>query len=349
MRVTICGAAGLAAIGLLTLAPIGASAQENMKAEFALLGNRLWNTHSQVLAKHGQPTRIEIGSASGAQAGGGGGGGSMGGGMGAPMSMGSTGMGGAPGGSPYGNGGNPMARQYGGGGGGKMGGAMNPYAGGGGGLPGMPGMGMQGGGEMGGGQAMGGGSAGGNNASSGDEGEITWVYEKGPLTNIFLFNKDGRLIQVSSFGYSGGGAVTSRGVRLGDALGKIYALYGWTSNITKDAQRNTMALDYSKDHHVAFQLAEKNKSFHVVGITVGITELSQLNVFAPGVDFSNARRGMGGMGMMMNGGSGMGGGMGAPMMNGSMAPGGGGMSSGKANFMRGRAGGGGGGASAAGS
>jgi hypothetical protein len=327
MRVSISGAAGLAALGLLTLAPTGASAQ---KAEFALLGNKLWNTHSQVLARQGQPTRIEIGATAGGPAAPAGGGMMSSGGM-------SSGGGGPMGASASNNPGMAqqmqasMSRMMRGGGGGKMGGGG-----------GLPGMGMGIGGDQGEGMAtgparagsmgMGGGQMGinlsggqGGGSGSSDEGEITWVYDKGLLTNFFLFNKDGRLIQVSSFGYSGGGAVTSRGLRLGDSIGKVYAQYGWTPNITKDDTRGTMTLDYSKDHHVAFQLAEKNKVYHVVGITIGISELGQLQDFAPGTNF-NARR--------------AGGTMGGGMMGGGM---GGGSSSG---MMRGRAGGGGGGGSA---
>jgi hypothetical protein len=307
MRSSICGAVGLAAIGLLALAPVGASAQQ---AEFKLLGNNLWNRHSDVLLKQGQPTRIEVGAALGGTQQGGGGGGMMGG-----PGMGSGGMmpggmmmgpgGGPPGGSPYGGGGKMGAMMSGGGG--------SPYgAGGGGGLPGLPG-GMGGGQDLGlggpgGGPAMGGGAAGGAGASD-TEGEITWIYERpGGRTDIFLFNKDGRLIQVSSFGYSGP-AITRQGVKLGDPMSKVYVKYGWTANIVKDATRNTMTLDYSKDHHIAFQLADRGKGSKVVGMTVGITELSQLQMFAPGTDFGNARKMGGSMGGMMGAGGGM---MGAP-------------------------------------
>jgi hypothetical protein len=309
MRSSICGAAALAACGLLALAPVGASAQ---KAEFRLLGNNLWNRHSDVLRKQGQPTRIEVGAVLGGQTGGGGG--MMGGPGGGSMPMGMGPGGGPPGGGPYGMGGGRM-------GGPGLGGG-NPYGGGGGGLPGLPSTGGQdlGLGGMPGGQALGGGAAGGGASDS--DGEITWVYERpGGRTDIFLFNKDGRLIQVSSFGYSGP-AVTGQGLKLGDPLGKVYAKYGWTANIVKDATKNTMTLDYSKDHHVAFQLADRGKGFKVVGITVGITELNQLQMLSPGTDFSGARRAGGSMGGMMGGPmGGMSGGGGGPM-GGAMSSGG---------------------------
>src|SRR5260370_9986264 len=68
------------------------------KAENQLVGIKLWRGFKDVLAKHGQPTRIEIGAVSSPTGGGGGGGGSemggmMGGMMGAPM-MGCGNMGG---------------------------------------------------------------------------------------------------------------------------------------------------------------------------------------------------------------------------------------------------------------
>src|SRR5436853_158804 len=65
------------------------------------------------------------------------------------------------------------------------------------------------------------GGMGGGSASSDDEGEVTWIYEKGPLTYMFLFNKDGRVIQISEYGYSSAFG-TEHGVRLGDPIGKVY-------------------------------------------------------------------------------------------------------------------------------
>jgi hypothetical protein len=120
---------------------------------------------------------------------------------------------------------------------------------------------------------------GGEQAATPEE-EVTWVYErkgKNPLADFFLFNRDGRLIQAGSFGYSGG-AVTSRGVRLGDPVGKIYAVYGWTGEMVKDAARSTMTLDYSKSKNVAFQLLDRHdgRGYRVVGITVGLTDKADI-------------------------------------------------------------------------
>src|SRR5258708_11090087 len=112
------------------------------KAENQLVGIKLWRGFKDVLAKHGQPTRSEIGAVSTPSGGGQGGGGAE---MGAPMMGGSMGP--------------PMmgAAMM---GGGRMNsmmssGRMGAMMGGGSGLPGLSGMGPGGGGMMGGGlQAM---------------------------------------------------------------------------------------------------------------------------------------------------------------------------------------------------
>jgi hypothetical protein len=176
-------------------------------------------------------------------------------GSGGRMGMGMPGM---PGGFRMPGSGGPMGMGM-----GKMGDEGGPGMGG---MPGIPG--------IGGAPGMGG-----EQASTPEE-EVTWVYEhkgKSPVTDFFLFNRDGRLIQAGSFGYSGG-AVTSRGVRLGDPVGKIYAVYGWTGDMVKDAARSTMTLDYSKSKNVAFQLLDRHdgRGYRVVGITVGLTDKSDI-------------------------------------------------------------------------
>ena len=354
MRTFARGAAVLMVTGLLAAGAPPSSAQRGA-AEKGLLGVRLWRTYSDVLSKHGAPTRIEIGAVTSpiAAAPGGagqtgmasmpgmpgmmGGGrslpglpgmpsipgmGSAGGGMSSGMMMGggstapiprmgsapgglpgapgmgggSTApiprMGGAPGAptgglmfggmtAPSAGGGpgpvNPMSGLMFGGmtapGGGASSGMMNPMMGGSrggmmggaslsaddmeerrGGLPGMSGMaGMPG--------------MTGAQATQVSEGEITWVYERGPNTYMFLFNKDGRVIQIQSFGYQGS-TTTARGVGLGAPLSAIYSRYGWTANITKSG--DSMTLDYGKQANVAFQLldSKKGKGYRVVGITV---------------------------------------------------------------------------------
>jgi hypothetical protein len=341
MRRSLLGFAGT--LAALALAASVAPAQAGPAAERELLGIRIWREWREVLKKHGQPTRIEVGAAgapamgemgqstTGGLMGAGGapgmpgmpgmpggrmgmmmGGAAAGGGKRMPGAMGVSGMGGGspmlpPMGGSMGSGGmgapagmpGGMGMGGGMGSGGMMGGGMSappmPTMGGmaglrgmgrGGALAGEPGddadlsgmkgrsgmmpgmMGMPGmGGAMGGG--FGAGSPGA--VADAEEGEVSWVYEKGPNTLQFLFNKDGRVIQIQSFGYKNGG-VTSRGIILGDAPKKVYTLYGWPPKIEKSG--NTMTLDYSQSAHVAFQLVDRKdgKGMRVVGITIAKTE-----------------------------------------------------------------------------
>ena len=182
-------------------------------------------------------------------------------------------MGGGP---PPGVMGGRMGGMMGMGGGGMAAGALgNPEDDrpGRGGLPGMPG----GGGPIGGfGMApggMGGMMGGGMGQAVSNEGEVTWVYEKGPLTYLFLFNKDGRVIQISQFGYKGGGT-TSRGVALGAPVRTVYSKYGWADSSAKAG--NQLTLDYSHKANVAFQLLNRGKGAQVVGVTVAITERDRI-------------------------------------------------------------------------
>lgn len=160
-------------------------------------------------------------------------------------------------------------------------------------------------GGMRGGMAMGGGSIGGG-SGDGSEGEVTWIYEHGSNTNMFLFNKDGRVIQIQSFGYKGGG-VTSRGIALGSSLAQVIRTYGWSGKTTKEG--DNMTLDYSQKYHVAFQLTDRKdgKGYRVVGITVALTELGDIPGRPLGAPAFGAGAPMGGPGMM---GGPMGGGFG---------------------------------------
>ena len=322
MRNMLRGAAGVAA-GLLVLTGLPAEAAPR---ESSLLGIKLWRTYRDVLAKHGQPTRIEVGAVTaplpgqgqGAAAGfGGGAAGDLGAGpmMGGPMMGGSGGMAGGPmAGSPSAAGGmagygaamnQSMGMSRRGGmmgppGGGMMGGPPPGVMGGGrmmgmggagmapgqlgnpeddrpgigGGLPGLPGA---GGGPLGGfgmgPGGMGGMMGGGMGQATASDGEVTWVYEKGQLTYLFLFNKDGRVIQISQFGYKGGGT-TSRGLSLGAPVRAVYSKYGWADSSAKAG--NQLTLDYSHKANVAFQLLNRGKGAQVVGVTVAITERDRI-------------------------------------------------------------------------
>ncbi len=99
----------------------------------------------------------------------------------------------------------------------------------------------------------------------------TWVYVRGAHTFQFLFNRDGRVIRIQSFGTKGKGA-TSRSVTLGDPLSKVYKAYGWAGATIK--QGDSLTLDYSQKAHVVFDLLDRHdgKGPRVVGITVAPTE-----------------------------------------------------------------------------
>lgn len=102
-------------------------------------------------------------------------------------------------------------------------------------------------------------------------GEVAWIYEKGTTTHVFLFNNEGRVIQIQSFGYSAG-ARTVNGVGLGDTAAKIYSIYGFPEETIVSG--NTRTLVYSEKANVAFQLAQREgKGLRVVGITVGLTKV----------------------------------------------------------------------------
>lgn len=318
MRSMLRVAVGVSAVGLLAVA--AAPSRAAAPAERSLFGIRIWRPWSEVLARFGQPTRIEVGAvttgapAGGAAAGGGmgmmggpygGPGGPMGmrgpyGGLGGPGAMGAgisgAPMGGLPGlsgvggppagmmgpygamrrgapggmsgmgpGSPYGargpmGPGGPYGSMFGQMSAGiKSGAGMGDEGLPGAGAPGAPGMGF-------------GGIGAGAQPAETSEGEITWIYDRpGGNTMMFLFNKDGRVIQIQSFGYKNGG-VTSRGVALGDPVSKVYRAYGWTDSTTKAG--DSLTLDYSVKSHVAFQLLDRHDGhgYRVVGITVAQTE-----------------------------------------------------------------------------
>jgi hypothetical protein len=323
MRRLIRGVVGLAAAGWLVTMSLPSSAQN---VEKKLLGISILRPWSDVLKKHGQPTRIAVGAVTGAptpapQSGaiGAPGVGFPGGPMammgaprgpmaagigmpGAPMMSGAApspsmmsgyygammrGMSGAPGMPPGtgGGGGAPGPGLFSGyygtmmrpGGSGPSTSKMSAMMGGGT-LPGLSGLGPGAGADRDDGVAFPGapGVAAGFGPAAGAaadslEGEVTWIYERGANTDRFLFNKDGRVVQIESFGYKNGG-VTAQGVSLGDPLSKIYLKYGWPGRISKSG--NTMTLDYSQKSHALFYLVDqgKGKGYRVVGITVALME-----------------------------------------------------------------------------
>lgn len=99
----------------------------------------------------------------------------------------------------------------------------------------------------------------------------TWVYVRGPHTFQFLFNRDGRVVKIQSFGLKGASR-TSRSIALGDPLSRVYGKYGWASSTIK--QGASLVLDYSQKAHVIFDLLDRGdgKGLRVVGITIAPSE-----------------------------------------------------------------------------
>ncbi len=96
--------------------------------------------------------------------------------------------------------------------------------------------------------------------------ETTWWYHipGKDLYYSFLFNKDGRVIQIQEYG-RGSAFKTRGGIGLGASLGQIIQRYGFSTNGTPNGEN--LVMKYGGRDQVAFQIV-KNK---VVGITVGVT------------------------------------------------------------------------------
>jgi len=178
-----------------------------------------------------------------------------------------------------------MGGSMGGMGGGSMGGGRLPgFAGGGRGkdpdndmgggasLPSFPG----GGGSMGamGGGMMPGGAGMGSGMESTDEptGESTWWYhvkgKKGQNVGLhysFLFNKEGKVIQIQQYGYNGGGK-TVQGVGLGSSLGQVLGKYGMSNEGNRAGEMAQMI--YGGREQVVFQLLRNR----VIGVTLAVTQ-----------------------------------------------------------------------------
>jgi len=141
------------------------------------------------------------------------------------------------------------------------GGGMPPGFGNEGGMPGMPGM---------------PGAGGANGAAQEDNAfESTWWYHypQSGLHYAFLFNKDGRVIQIQAFGYNPKKKnvvpvlpQTAQGIRLESTLGQVLKKYGWSSD--GEHVGEYVVLRYGDKKRVAFQ-SLKNK---IVGITLGVVK-----------------------------------------------------------------------------
>jgi hypothetical protein len=280
MQIRITRARGIAAVGLLTaMASFGALAQtpDTVRPETSLLGVHLLATYNDVLSKFGQPNEIQVGDPtvsgqgqlpanSGASSGTGFPGmGGKGGGMPGMMPGGMLGKGGGmpgmpgmmPGGMSGGRGGG-MA----GGPPGMMPGGMMPGKG-----IGLPGMGGPAG-SSGGYPGMGGGSAGGNNTVE-DSGETTWWYHfpHQGLHYSFLFNKEGRVIQIQAYGQQPAPKIaaprSAQGITLGSDFGLVIRKYGWSND--GEHSGDYVVMRYGKLDRIAFQ----SRHNRVLGIVLG--------------------------------------------------------------------------------
>jgi hypothetical protein len=125
---------------------------------------------------------------------------------------------------------------------------------------------MFGGGRMGGAMGMVGGAN--ANAAPEAESETTWWYHfpKAGLHYAFLFNKEGRVIQIQEYGWKGNTVYgkTRQGVMLGSDLSRVIHGYGWSQD--GGSTGKNLVLVYGGREKLAFQLVD-NK---VVGITLGL-------------------------------------------------------------------------------
>ena len=278
MQTRIMRARGIAAVGLLTaLASFGALAQTpDTHPETSLLGVRLLASFNDVLSKFGQPNEIQVGDpivsgqgqlapTGGASSGGGFPGmpGGRGGfpGMGGGMMPGKGGMmPGMAGGPPPGMGGPQRGMS-----GGPPMGMQGMMPGKGTGLPGL-------GGPMSGSSGypgMGGGSAGGGNTVE-DTGETTWWYHypHQGLHYSFLFNKEGRVIQIQAYGQKPAPKIvaprSALGITLGTDFGQVIRKYGWSND--GEHSGNYVVMRYGKTDRIAFQ----SRNNRVLGIVLGL-------------------------------------------------------------------------------
>jgi hypothetical protein len=100
--------------------------------------------------------------------------------------------------------------------------------------------------------------------------ETTWWYNF-PLLGLhfsFLFNKDGRVIQIQEYGWKMGRGCTPtrQGIGLGTPLAQIIRRYGWSDDGEKSGA--TMTLRYGSTQRLGFQLVRNS----VAGITLAVGE-----------------------------------------------------------------------------
>lgn len=290
-------AVGLSAVSgfLVTLAATAFAGQETRVPENSLVGiTLLKSSYRDVLRRFGRPDEIQAGGpylpnsgvadtarpsgggeGGGAIAPGGGklGGGAIGGGGGGKRAISRNGFPGKSGTGAAGPGAGALAP----GGPAGAGPGLPGFAGGGGSSP-------YGGGAYGGGSSPYGGPAGpggfpGQGTPPGGVGspdaaedqseyEATWWYNDklNGLHLSFLFNKEGRVIQIQEYGHDKKrrAGKTKLGITLGSNMNQVLRGYGWSNDGENDG--SNVILRYGGERKVAFQLVNNI----VVGITVAV-------------------------------------------------------------------------------
>lgn len=257
------------------------------KVENSLLGVHLMSTYKDVLRRFGQPAEIQVGMPlAGEGDSGGASSGAVGGGF--------PGSGGPVGGSQGSSGVLPPPPNAVGKGGGGLGPSL-PGFGGSGGFPGIggapgssgsPGSGGAPGSAGGAGGSVGGTGTGGlpiipgsGGESSGPSEETVWWY-KFPQQGrfyAFLFNKQGRVIQIQAHGFrphpntpvakNMPAPVTAQGITLGMQLGAVLKNYGWSNDGEHVGDYVVLRYGAGQDR-IAFQSLHNE----IIGITVGIVK-----------------------------------------------------------------------------
>jgi hypothetical protein len=146
------------------------------------------------------------------------------------------------------------------------------------------------------------------------ENEMVYVYRgKGGSTYAFVLNKDGRVVQISAYGYKPDPNVrTARGITLGDPYSKVVKAYGYPQEHIYSG--DVFLVRYNK-LGVAFQIDAKTNKVMAIAVAAGVP------LSGPGFTGMGGGQQPGGMPGGMAGGPAMGGMGGAPM--GGPAPAGG--------------------------
>jgi hypothetical protein len=99
--------------------------------------------------------------------------------------------------------------------------------------------------------------------------ETVYLYKgKGGATYAFVINKDGRVVQISAYGYKPDANVrTARGITLGDPYSKVVKAYGYPQE--HQYYGSVVLVRYNK-LGVAFQIDAKTNKVMAIAVAAGI-------------------------------------------------------------------------------